>query len=182
MSKIYTKTGDKGETSLLGGQRVPKNHPQVETYGTLDELGAHMGLVYAMAQEKGFKDVCGVLDTVFTSLFVMESHLAVGEDYSGMLPPFSSDAIGTLERSIDTMSEQLPELKRFVRAGASVLSAQCHIARTVCRRAERCLVSIHWAHPVEETLFLSYINRLSDYLFTLSRYVLKLEGIDEQTL
>lgn len=174
MSKIYTKTGDKGETSLIGGQRVMKCCDRVEAYGTVDELNSHIGLLAEMTPG----DPCyEKLYDVQNNLFIIQTLLAA-EDTTG-LPPLKEEAILSLESEIDLFSQTLPPLKSFVIPGGTLASAQCHVARTVCRRAERCIVRLSQENPVEEKIS-RYVNRLSDYLFVLSRHLVVSNGKEEK--
>lgn len=171
--KIYTKTGDKGTTHLIGGKEVPKNHIRIEAYGTLDELIAHIGLLKDIAdnpQQTGF------LQDIQNKLMICASVLASDcENCEIKLPEISGSDIQKLESSIDQMETLLPVLKSFVLPGGHIVSSQCHIARTVCRRAERKIIQLSSKLFVPETV-LQYINRLSDYLFVLSRKVLHDKG------
>lgn len=164
--KVYTKTGDAGTTALLGGTRVGKNHLRLEAYGTLDELNSWMGLLrdYEVNQirQKPLKDIQDML-------FTLGSHLATAPGKNVRhLPGYTLKDVGVLEQQIDHMEEGLPELKNFILPGGHVAVSQCHIARCVCRRAERLVVSLHELEPVDE-IILAYLNRLSDYLFVLAR-------------
>jgi cob(I)alamin adenosyltransferase len=164
--KIYTKTGDAGTTALLGGTRVGKNHLRLETYGTLDELNSWMGLLrdYEVnkTRQKPLKDIQDML-------FTLGSHLATAPGKTiRHLPAYTLKDVEVLEQEIDQMEEGLPELKNFILPGGHIAVSQCHIARCVCRRAERLVVSLHELEPVDETI-LAYLNRLSDYLFVLAR-------------
>lgn len=182
--KVYTKTGDNGSTSLAGGKRVAKNHPRVEAYGTLDELIAHIGVVRSYllfpfgCQEKGrdlpTEKVNNKLDTSLSeiqkTLMTLSSHLADGNtDTKTASPiPMIQESILALERAIDATQEQLPPLQTFVVPGPPAISAHCHVARTVCRRTERTVVTLGVENTSPQTT--TYLNRLSDYLFVLSRF------------
>lgn len=175
---IYTKTGDKGETSLVGGTRVAKCDLRVETYGTVDELNSQVGVVAELARSIA-PQVYDELKTIQNQLFVIQTLLAT-ED-AGLyqkLPQLRSDAVDQLEHSIDAMSEQLPRNNAFIIPGGNLAGAQCHVARTVCRRAERLMVHLNQTEAIEPAL-LQYINRLSDYLFSLSRLLVVLDGKEE---
>ena len=164
--KIYTKTGDKGETSLLGGARVPKYHLRIEAYGTIDELNSHLGLIRDQEIEKGTKEF---LIQSQDNLFVIGSHLAKepGKD-KVKLPSISEQMIEELELKMDEMNETLPDMKFFVLPGGHPIVSMCHIARCVCRRAER--ITVHLSNESEvDPIITKYLNRLSDYLFVLSR-------------
>ncbi|MFA6475152.1 MAG: cob(I)yrinic acid a,c-diamide adenosyltransferase [Patescibacteria group bacterium] len=160
MSKIYTKTGDKGTSGLFGGERVKKNHPRLEAYGTLDELNSHVGLIVALLPAQQTQ-----LQTIQKTIQNIASHLALAP-----LPQLSPDLITDLEKSIDKMTSTLPELHEFILPGGNIISSQIHIARTVCRRAERNIITLAETDTIDP-LIIQYINRLSDWLFTLARYV-----------
>lgn len=165
--KIYTKTGDKGETSLIGGKRVPKYHDRIEAYGTLDELNAFIGLIRDQDIDSHTHEILiEIQDRVFTA----ESLLAVdAEDTSPKnLPELDEDDIKLLEDEIDKMNETLPPIQHFVLPGGHTVVSYCHIARTVCRRAERITLKLSQHNKVPAQV-IKYLNRLSDYLFVLSR-------------
>lgn len=169
--KIYTKTGDKGETSLLGGTRVSKAHQKLEAYGTVDELNSTIGLIAAMNPvHQNF------LLNIQHKLFNIGSELAAEKDLSFPLPELTEEEINVLEKEIDRLNEKLPKLKNFILPGGSVMSAHTQIARCVCRRAERNVVGLNES---KYTTIIGYLNRLSDYLFVLSRDFLRLEGVKE---
>lgn len=164
--KIYTKTGDKGQTSLIGGTRLPKHHIRIEAYGTVDELNSHIGLVRDSVSDK---DVSDLLTEIQDRLFTMGSLLAADPEKNKMqLPQLSESDVTLLEKSIDKMNETLPEMKHFVLPGGHVTVSYCHIARCVCRRAERAVLKLAENEKVDEITY-KYLNRLSDYLFVLSR-------------
>ena len=163
--KIYTKTGDKGETGLFGGKRLPKNHIRIESYGTVDELNSHLGLLRDLSPSEHQKKI---LKEVQDRLFTIGSNLASDPDKEMITPDVEESDIELLEKEIDQMNEVLPTLKSFILPGGHPTVSHCHIARTVCRRAERMVVALHHNEPVE-TIIIRYLNRLSDYLFVLSR-------------
>lgn len=164
--KIYTKTGDKGQTSLIGGVRVPKHHIRIEAYGTVDELNSHIGLIRDQPVAESYKII---LKEIQDRLFTIGSSLASDPVKSKMkIPDLHQEDIGLLEREMDRMNETLPELKSFILPGGHPIVSYCHIARCVCRRAERLSVHLSESSPVEEKVMI-YLNRLSDYLFVLSR-------------
>ncbi len=165
--KIYTKTGDKGETSLIGGRRVPKYHDQIEAYGTVDELNSFIGLLRDQPLDLRSKEV---LTTIQDRLFTIESLLAVDTENvtSRSIPQIREEDIIFLELEIDAMNEYLPDLQSFILPCGHQFSSMAHIARTVCRRAERIVLRLSIDHPVE-SLSIKYLNRLSDYLFVLAR-------------
>jgi cob(I)alamin adenosyltransferase len=164
---IYTKTGDKGTTSLANSVRIPKNHIRIEAYGTMDELNAHIALLETLIEDNAVKKE---LHAIQDNLFTIQTHLAVdnSKPCPFKLPDLQNANPQTLEQQIDTMNEKLPPLRGFVHLGGHQTVANCHIARCVCRRAERVLVSLSEKSFVDERIF-SYINRLSDYLFVLAR-------------
>ena len=164
--KIYTKTGDKGQTGLIGGNRVSKNDLRINAYGTVDELNAHVGLLRDLVEDEQVKlNLLEIQDRLFTA----GSLLAVGEKGTKMkLPKLYNENINILESWIDSMDKSLPQMKTFVLPGGHVTVSTCHITRTVCRRAERLIVELSDEVEVSE-LVVAYFNRLSDYFFTLSR-------------
>ena len=165
--KIYTKTGDKGETSLIGGTRVPKYHERIEAYGTLDELNSFIGYLRDQLADTHLREV---LLKVQENLFTAESLLATDPDVEikRSLPHLSENDVLTLEHEIDAMNEHLPALSSFVLPGGHPLVSLCHVCRTVCRCGERIIIKVASDLAVDETL-IKYINRLSDYLFVLAR-------------
>lgn len=164
--KIYTKTGDAGTTALLGGTRVAKHHIRLEAYGTLDELNSWIGLLRDFTINSS-RSV--VLKEIQDLLFTLGSHLATAPGKNVRhLPSFSAEDIELLEKEVDQMEQGLPELKNFILPGGHKEVSQCHIARCVCRRAERLAVALHEQEPLDPTI-LMYLNRLSDYLFVLAR-------------
>lgn len=169
--KIYTKGGDKGETSLIGGTRVPKFHPRIEAYGTVDELNSFIGLIADQNIDKHYKDILLIIQE---RLFVIESLLAVDPDsqLQTNLPDIETADIELLENEIDLMNENLPELRAFILPGGHPAVSYCHIARTVCRRAERLIIRLSRTASVD-SLILQYLNRLSDYFFVLARQLSK---------
>jgi cob(I)alamin adenosyltransferase len=166
--KIYTKTGDKGQTSLIGGTRLPKHHIRIEAYGTVDELNSHIGLLRDVIEDKFTFDL---LISIQDRLFTIGSHLAADPEKNKMqLPPIFEDDVVALENAIDTINDQVPEMKSFVLPGGHIHVSYCHIARCVCRRAERAVLRLAENEKVEE-IHSKYLNRLSDYLFMLSRWI-----------
>lgn len=175
--KIYTKGGDKGETSLLGGTRVPKDHERVEAYGNLDELNSFVGLIRDQDINPHYRDILGRIQEV---LFIAEALVARDPDKeTRSLPVFADDDILILENEIDAMNEELPGLKNFILPGGHSVSSYCHIARTVCRRAERSLIRLQKISQVDE-IIIRFVNRLSDYLFVLARKTGKDLGAEER--
>ena len=173
--KIYTKTGDRGLTSLIGGKRVPKYDIRIESYGTVDELNSYIGLI----GDQDIAEHCKtILKQIQDRLFIIGSSLASEPEKSKMvIPDLNSDDIALLEREIDLMTAELPELKHFILPGGSNAVSFCHIARCVCRRAERVTVHLAEESAVDEKVII-YLNRLSDYLFTLARKI----GYDQKII
>lgn len=166
--KIYTKTGDSGLTSLLGGTRVKKYHQRVEAYGTVDELNSYIGLIRDQKISKHHKNV---LAKIQYCLFYIESLLAAEtKGTTQKLPRIKQTDITYLEKEIDKMSEKLPELKAFIIPGGHAIVSYCHISRCVCRRAERLVIHLSESAELDE-LLVKYLNRLSDYLFVLARKI-----------
>jgi len=164
--KIYTKTGDKGQTSLIGGTRVPKHHIRIEAYGTVDELNSYIGLIRDQNIHQHHIDV---LLEIQDRLFTIGSSLASDPEKSKMkIPDLKQEDITFLEKEMDKMDEQLPEMKSFVLPGGHTTVSYCHIARCVCRRSERLVIHLSENEFVAD-LVIKYLNRLSDYLFMLSR-------------
>lgn len=175
--KVYTKTGDKGTTGLIGGTRVPKYHLRLEAYGTVDELNSYIGLIRSHQIEAKTLEV---LNIVQNKLFLIGSRLATDDEKSDLKQKLNlcEDDILLLESEMDRMDDELPELNNFVLPGGSPLNGFCHIARTVCRRAERRANQLSVEIDINP-LLLKYLNRLSDYFFVLSRKVLKDVGAVE---
>jgi len=164
--KIYTKTGDKGQTSLIGGTRVPKHHLRIESYGTVDELNSFIGLI---RDQQVSEHQQNLLKEIQDRLFTIGSALASDPEKSKMkIPDLHQEDIELLEKEIDTMTADLPELRHFILPGGSNAVSFCHLARCVCRRAERICVHLSEDSFVDEKVMV-YLNRLSDYLFVLSR-------------
>jgi len=168
--KIYTKTGDKGQTSLIGGTRLPKQHVRIEAYGTVDELNSHIGLLRDVIQnDKMLSTLLEIQDRLFT----IGSHLAADPEKNKMkLPEISNADVVFLEKQIDEINALVPEMKSFVLPGGHVNISYCHIARCVCRRAEREVLRLAENEKVEDVLIV-YLNRLSDFLFMLSRWLVQ---------
>jgi cob(I)alamin adenosyltransferase len=174
--KIYTKTGDSGDTSLFGGKRVPKNTLRIDTYGTVDELNAQLGVVRAL---KPHPNVDELLDQIQNQLFVLGADLAAPFDSApSNFKRIQQKEIQFLEESIDSLDAQLEPLKSFILPGGSLVSAQLHAARTVCRRAERLADALGRKEEIGK-FPLIYLNRLADLLFVAARYVNKLAGMEE---
>lgn len=164
--KIYTKTGDQGQTSLIGGTRVTKSHLRIETYGTVDELNAYLGLVRDQQVNANRQ---AILLEIQDRLFTIGSSLASDPEKSTrLLPDLKDTDVELLEREMDAMDVLLPPLRNFVLPGGHPAVSHCHVARCVCRRAERLVIRLSEASSVDG-LIIRYLNRLSDYLFVLSR-------------
>ena len=168
-TKIYTKTGDEGKTSLIGGTKVFKSDLRIETYGTIDELNSHIGLVIDYTPDEHQR---GILKQVQDRLFVIGSSLACDPDKeTGMhIPDLKEEDITLLEKEMDSMHEKLPPMKHFILPGGHAAVSSTHIARCVCRRAERLCVNMQRHELFIEPLIIKYLNRLSDYLFVLARF------------
>lgn len=164
--KIYTKTGDAGKTTLIGGTKVPKHHIRVEAYGTVDELNVCIGLV---ADQDIDISTIKFLRSLQNQLFVIGSHLASDPGKSKMqLPDITEAEVSALETAIDEIDALVPPLKNFILPGGHTTVSFCHMARVVCRRAER-IVSLLAEHETVEEIVIKFLNRLSDYLFMLCR-------------
>lgn len=174
--KIYTKKGDTGETSLFGGKRVMKNHVRINAYGTVDELNAFIGYLRDQDIEEELKKLLLVIQE---RLFTVGSSLASDPDKNNLIKPdLENSDIALLESEIDKMNLLLPELTHFILPGGHPVVSICHITRTICRRAEREIVALQNQSYVD-ILVIQYMNRLSDYLFVLSRYLAKHFGSGE---
>lgn len=184
--KIYTKTGDKGSTSLFGGKRVGKDDEQIEAYGTIDELNSYIGCLRDYINESTISDKSNIIEFLIPiqdRLFSIGAHLATDynklEKVKEMLPPLLDEDIKLLEHAIDEMEKNLEPMKFFVLPGGNKIVSYCHIARCVCRRAERNVVRYLKTQSYIEPHILPYLNRLSDYLFVLSRYLSKQLNVQE---
>ncbi|MBA3682535.1 MAG: cob(I)yrinic acid a,c-diamide adenosyltransferase, partial [Bacteroidetes bacterium] len=160
--------GDTGKTDLIGGTRVSKAELRIEAYGTVDELNSHIGLLRDVIEEKNaFELLISIQDRLFT----IGSHLAADPEKNKMqLPPIHEEDVVALEKAIDKINEQVPEMKSFVLPGGHIHVSYCHIARCVCRRAERAVLRLAENEKIED-IHVKYLNRLSDYLFMLSRWI-----------
>ncbi len=174
--KIYTRTGDKGTTALLGGKRVSKSDLRIEAYGTVDELNSYLGLLRDHEELSGKSEL---LIRIQNQLFVMGSHLAAepGKSFD-YIPDFKENESKVLEDAIDEMDASLPEMRNFILPGGHQLVSFIHIARCVCRRAERAIIELSQSENVLDQIII-YLNRLSDYLFVLSRVVAQQVGAEE---
>ncbi len=176
--KIYTKTGDKGTTSLIGGTKVPKSHLRIEAYGTVDELNSYTGLC---------KDLIGdnhsitILQEIQDRLFTIGSSLACDPEKEPKMkiPDLKEEDIDLLEKEMDKMTDKIPAMKSFILPGGHPVISHLHIARCICRRAERCCVRLETEQKEVEPIIIKYLNRLSDYLFILARYAGHLLNIPE---
>jgi len=174
--KIYTKTGDTGETSLFGGKRVPKDAQRIDAYGTVDELNSMLGVVRSMQPHR---DIDAILQRIQEDLFVLGADLATPpKKSSGKIPRIETSHAENLEKIIDSLESHLEPLTRFILPGGSPIGAQLQAARTVCRRAERLVVKLSREEEIGSPP-LVYLNRLSDLLFVLSRYANHLAGVKE---
>ncbi len=176
--KIYTKTGDQGETGLFGGKRLPKSHLRIEAYGTVDELNANIGVVSDSLQ--GMAEAKSLLREIQNRLFTIGANLASDPDKKMQTPDITEQDISILETAMDEMDKTLPPLKNFVLPGGHLSVSFCHQARCVCRRAERRVVALASEEAVAPIL-IRYLNRLSDYLFVLSRKIALDLGVQEIT-
>jgi len=173
--KIYTKTGDKGTTSLIGGTKVPKSHFRIEAYGTVDELNSYIGLCRDLIEDI---DIQSILAEMQDRLFTIGASLACDPEKESSLkiPDLSVNDIELLEKQIDCIDSEVPPMKNFIIPGGHPTISHLHIARCICRRAERCCVRIELESEHVNPLVIQYLNRASDYLFMLARYMhLKLE-------
>jgi len=178
ISKIYTKTGDLGKSSLVDGSRVPKYHIRLHAYGTVDELNSYIGLIREHKFKKHYKDI---LLEIQLRLFEAGSLLACeNKTVLKKLTKIKEEDVALLEKEIDSMYSSLPKLNSFILPGGSIVISYCHVARCICRRAERIIFLLSKDTPVDE-IILKYFNRLSDYLFVLARKIAKDSNIAEIT-
>ncbi len=164
--KIYTRTGDQGETSLFGGKRVAKNDARIEAYGTVDELNSFLGAVTGLDQ----------IPAIQSDLFEIGAHLA--SPGTSRVPGVETSRIEELERGIDAMERELQPLTTFILPAGAIAAAHLHVARTVCRRAERCVVALNDASEATQST-IAYLNRLSDYLFVAARFANLRAGVSD---
>ncbi|MFT3910554.1 MAG: cob(I)yrinic acid a,c-diamide adenosyltransferase [Ferruginibacter sp.] len=176
--KIYTKTGDLGKTSLIGGTKVLKSHLRIESYGTVDELNSYIGLVSDMITDEHSRSI---LKEIQDRLFTIGSSLACDPDKETLMkiPDLKETDITALENEIDKMNETLPAMKSFILSGGHPAVSTTHVVRCVCRRAERICVHMQEENLFIEPLVIKYLNRLSDYLFVLARYIGHLLNVQE---
>jgi cob(I)alamin adenosyltransferase len=181
--KIYTKTGDKGTTGLFGGTRVPKYHLRIESYGTVDELNSYIGLVKDQAIDNDTKTT---LIKIQNDLFTLGSMMATPSEKENLkngkerlnIPKITNESVTYLENTIDEINSTLPQMTHFILPGGHTTVSYCHIARCVCRRAERLSVSLHQQEGINP-IILTYLNRLSDFLFMLARKLSKDLSVQE---
>lgn len=184
LSKIYTKTGDGGETRLASGERVPKDNPRLECYGTLDELNAHVGAARLTAEDAAGKthrlaELAAALARIQHELFNLGSILATAPGKAHPKQPRVTDAdVAQLESEIDRMNDELAPLRSFVLPGGSRLNVELHLCRTVCRRAERLMVALRRVEEIDD-VDIRYVNRLSDAFFVMSRWANAVMGVEE---
>ncbi|MBS4027397.1 MAG: cob(I)yrinic acid a,c-diamide adenosyltransferase [Ignavibacteriales bacterium] len=173
--KIYTKTGDKGETSLYGGKRVSKSTLRIEAYGTVDELNSVIGICRSMWPPE---ELDGILEELQEVLFVLGADLATPLDATTKIHRISTEDVEQLEKYIDSIEPQLEPLKSFILPGGTGVASYLHFTRTICRRAERVVVQLSKEESIGDIPVI-FINRLSDFLFVLARWANKLEGREE---
>lgn len=173
--KIYTKTGDHGETSLFGGKRLPKDALRIECYGTVDELNAFTGLLRDSVKEAQLRNT---LLTIQNRLFTIGATLATAPENNSSPVDLVAEDVTLLESEMDRMEATLPPLRNFILPGGHPTVSHAHLARTVCRRAERLVVGLHQQEPLEP-LLLQYLNRLSDFYFIAARYLTQQLGVEE---
>jgi cob(I)alamin adenosyltransferase len=169
MSKIYTKTGDKGTTSLIGGTKVPKSHLRIEAYGTTDELNSYIGLCRDLITHERSRFI---LQEIQDRIFTIGSTLACDpvKEPKMKIPDLHEKDVTVLEKEIDTMNNIIPPMKNFILPGGHPSISHLHIARCICRRAERCCVRLESENEEVDPIVIKYLNRLSDYLFVLARF------------
>ena len=179
ITKVYTRTGDKGLTSLVGGQRVSKASARLEAYGTVDELSSHLGLLASQLPADSHE--CKMVVRIQNSLFNVCTNLATDQSQTPLYPSahLPEGEIELLEHEVDTIMHELPEPQGFILPGGCREAAQAHVCRTVCRRAERCIVALA-EDAVVSAEVQQYVNRLSDYLFVLAKKLNFLQGIEEK--
>ena len=168
--KIYTKTGDLGKTSLIGGTKVPKSHIRIDAYGTVDELNSYVGLLRDQLLDEHSK---ATIKEIQDRLFTVGSSLACDPEKEPLMniPDLKEADIVFLENEIDKMNDVLPVMKSFILPGGHTAISTAHVARCICRRTERCCVNMNEQEIFVDPLVLKYLNRLSDYLFVLARYI-----------
>ncbi|MEM8485278.1 MAG: cob(I)yrinic acid a,c-diamide adenosyltransferase [Bacteroidota bacterium] len=177
--KIYTRTGDKGTTGLFGGGRVNKDHLRIEAYGTVDETNSVIGIARGQLPEAGHERIAQMLHRIQSELFVLGADLATPTDAKVQVPRIEPGHVATLEAEIDMLTDELPPLKHFILPGGAAAASTIHLARTVCRRAERRTVALQLQESLNEEAAV-YLNRLSDLLFVMARWLNKQAGISEE--
>lgn len=165
-SIVYTKTGDKGTTALVGGTRVPKTDVRLEAYGTVDELNSFVGLLREKVEEE---NISKILAHIQHKLFSVGGYLAAEEEYAHTIPTITEDDVILIEKEIDRIDNLIPRLNRFVLPAGSESAARAHVCRSVCRRAERRIYDVSKQFTISETI-LRFVNRLSDFFFVVARY------------
>lgn len=181
--KIYTRTGDRGDTGLFGGQRVRKDHARVEAYGDVDELNAVLGHALVQLEADGQGEMAGGLRQIQSDLFTLGAHLATPAPEDGgrpndYIPPLPSERVAEMEEWIDRAETELEPLRAFILPGGAEAAARLHLARTVCRRAERRAITLAQSAHIDERVIV-YLNRLSDLLFTLARLANRRAGVED---
>jgi cob(I)alamin adenosyltransferase len=176
--KIYTKTGDTGNTSLIGGTKVPKSHIRIETYGTIDELNSYIGFCNDQLSDEASRVI---MKEIQDRLFTIGSSLACDPEREPLMkiPDLNETDVVLLENEIDRMNESVPRMKSFILPGGHMAVSSLHITRCICRRAERLCVHLQQENIFVDPLVIKYINRLSDYIFVLARYTGHLLGVEE---
>lgn len=177
--KIYTRTGDKGTTGLFGGARVSKDHLRIEAYGTVDETNSVIGIARGQLPATGHEQIAQMLHRIQSELFVLGADLATPTDAKVQVPRIASGHVATLEAEIDALTSELPPLKHFILPGGAAAASTIHLARTVCRRAERRTVALQLQESLNEEAVI-YLNRLSDLLFVMTRWLNQAAGISEE--
>ncbi|NIP30771.1 MAG: cob(I)yrinic acid a,c-diamide adenosyltransferase [Candidatus Dadabacteria bacterium] len=175
ITKVYTKTGDKGETTLVGGEKISKASPRVDAYGDIDELNSVLGLVYFEIKDSEIKNL---IKKIQNDLFIMGGDMATKTDSKYGVPRINSKMYKSLEEHIDKFVNEVGELKEFILPGGSLGGSYLHLARVVCRRAERKVALLMNSEKINEDVLI-YLNRLSDFLFVLARVVNKRSGFEE---
>ncbi len=180
ITKVYTKTGDEGNTSLVGGIRISKADVRLEAYGTVDELNSHIGLLDAYVTDE---TIDAVLTRIQSDLFIVGTHLATDQSQTPLYPSaiLPEGEIEYIEKEIDKILAELPEKLGFVLPGGSISASQAHVCRTVSRRAERCVIRLSQEAEVGKEI-LQFLNRLSDYFFVLAKKLNNIEGKSEKNL
>jgi len=179
--KIYTRTGDKGTTALFGGERVPKDHPRIAAYGTVDEANSFIGLALThLRGVEALEGVASLMEQIQDDLFVVGADLATPQDAKPTVPRITAEHVQQVEDHIDRLQEDLPPLKHFILPGGTPGAATLHVARTVCRRAERLALAARREESINDEALI-YLNRLSDLLFVLARWTNHRVGAPEST-